>query len=77
MILGVTTFLKLLLAKFVLAEFFNGAFFGLNYSVRFVLVQLCGFSIATKQPATTAVDFILPLNEIAAMLVELVGSGKG
>ncbi len=53
-ILGGTTFLKLLLAKLVLAEFFQGAFFGLNYAVSFVLVQLLGFSVATKQPATTA-----------------------
>ncbi len=54
LILGATTFLKLLLAKLVLAEFFKGAFFGLNYAVSFVVVQLCGFSVATKQPATTA-----------------------
>ncbi len=53
-ILGVTTFVKLLLAKLVLAEFFRGAFFGLNYAVSFVVVQLLGFSVATKQPATTA-----------------------
>ena len=53
-ILGGTTFVKLLLAKLVLAEFFQGAFFGLNYAVSFVLVQLLGFSVATKQPATTA-----------------------
>lgn len=53
-VLGVTTFVKLLLAKLVLAEFFRGAFFGLNYAVSFVVVQLLGFSVATKQPATTA-----------------------
>ncbi len=53
-ILGITTIMKLLLAKLVLAEFFQGAFFGLNYAVSFVVVQLLGFSVATKQPATTA-----------------------
>jgi site-specific recombinase len=53
-ILGVTTLAKLLLAKLVLAEFFRGAFFGLNYAASFVVVQLLGFSVATKQPATTA-----------------------
>lgn len=53
-VLGVTTFVKLLLAKLVLAEFFRGAFFGLNYALSFVVVQLLGFSVATKQPATTA-----------------------
>ena len=63
-ILGVTTFLKLLLAKLVLAEFFKGAFFGLNYAVSFVLVQLCGFSVATKQPATTAPALARRMSEL-------------
>lgn len=53
-VLGVTTLFKLLLAKLALAEFFMGAFFGVNYAVSFVVVQLLGFSVATKQPATTA-----------------------
>ena len=53
-VLGVTTVVKLMLAKLVLAEFFRGAFFGLNYAVSFAVVQLLGFSVATKQPATTA-----------------------
>ena len=73
-VLGVTTFLKLLLAKLVLAEFFKGAFFGLNYAVSFVVVQLCGFSIATKQPATTAPALARRMSELhtAAQLNALV-----
>jgi site-specific recombinase len=63
-ILGVTTFLKLLLAKLVFAEFFRGTFFGLNYAVSFVVVQLCGFSVATKQPATTAPALARRMNEL-------------
>jgi site-specific recombinase len=51
---GLTTLLKLLLAKVALAEFFKGAVAGLNYAGSFVLIQLCGFTLATKQPATTA-----------------------
>jgi site-specific recombinase len=51
---GFTTLAKLLLAKLALADFFKGAFFGLNYAVSFVAIQLCGFTLATKQPATTA-----------------------
>ncbi len=53
-IMGITTVVKLMLAKLVLAEFFKGAFFGLNYAISFVLIQLLGFTVATKQPATTA-----------------------
>ena len=53
-IMGIATVIKLMLAKLVLAEFFKGAFFGLNYAISFVLIQLLGFTVATKQPATTA-----------------------
>jgi site-specific recombinase len=53
-IMGITTVVKLMLARLVLAEFFKGAFFGLNYAASFVLIQLLGFTVATKQPATTA-----------------------
>ena len=63
-ILGVTTCVKLLLAKLVLAEFFRGAFFGLNYAVSFVVVQLLGFSVATKQPATTAPALAQRMDEL-------------
>ena len=73
-ILGMTTFLKLLLAKLVLAEFFKGAFFGVNYALSFVVVQLCGFSVATKQPATTAPALARRMSELhtAAQLEALV-----
>jgi len=63
-ILGVTTVVKLFLARLVLAEFFQGAFFGLNYALSFVLVQLCGFSVATKQPATTAPALARRMSEL-------------
>jgi site-specific recombinase len=73
-ILGVTTFVKLMLAKLVLAEFFRGAFFGLNYAVSFVVVQLLGFSVATKQPATTAPALARRMDELhtASQLEALV-----
>lgn len=54
MLTGVTTIVKLVLTKLLLADFFKGAFFGLNYAVSFVAIQLCGYTLATKQPATTA-----------------------
>ena len=63
-ILGVTTVVKLLLARLVLAGFFQGAFFGLNYAVSFVVVQLCGCSVATKQPATTAPALARRMSEL-------------
>jgi site-specific recombinase len=63
-ILGFTTVFKLLLARLVLPEFFQGAFFGINYAVSFVLVQWCGFSVATKQPATTAPALARRMSEL-------------
>lgn len=51
---GFTTVCKLLLTKLALAEFFKGALAGLNYAGSFVLIQIFGFTLATKQPATTA-----------------------
>ena len=73
-VLGVTTVVKLLLAKLALAEFFRGAFFGLNYAVSFVVVQMLGFSVATKQPATTAPALARRMGELhtAAQLEALV-----
>jgi len=64
LILGGTTAAKLLLSTLALAEFFKGACFGLNYAVSFVLVQLLGFSIATKQPATTAPALARRMSEL-------------
>jgi len=61
---GFTTLVKLLLAKLSLAAFFQGAFFGLNYAVSFVAMQLCGFSLATKQPATTAPALARRMDEL-------------
>lgn len=65
---GLTTMMKLLLAKLALAEFFKGAFFGLNYAGSFVLIQLCGFTLATKQPATTAPALARRMDELRTAL---------
>ena len=61
---GITTFAKLLLAKLAFAGFFAGAFAGLNYALSFVLIQLCGFTLATKQPATTAPALARRMDEL-------------
>lgn len=61
---GLTTFAKLMLGKLALAGFFQGAFAGLNYAISFVLIQLCGFTLATKQPATTAPALARRMDEL-------------
>lgn len=48
-----TTLLKFFIGSLKLALFFEGLFFSLNYSFGFVLIQLLGFTLATKQPSAT------------------------
>ena len=61
---GFTTVIKLLLAKLALTGFLQGACYGLNYAVSFVAMQLCGFTLATKQPATTAPALARRMDEL-------------
>jgi site-specific recombinase len=63
-IMGATTLIKLLLGKLALAEFFKGMFFGLNYAGSFVVIQLLGFTVATKQPANTAPALARRMSEL-------------
>lgn len=49
-----TTLVKFLLIYFKLPHFFEGFFAAINYSTSFVFIQLCGFTLATKQPSMTA-----------------------
>lgn len=49
-----TTIFKFVVAKAKLALFFEGLLYCINYSGSFVLMQLCGFTLATKQPSMTA-----------------------
>lgn len=49
-----TSLFKISLVSLALAAFLEGSVIGLNYAVCFVLIQICGCTLATKQPATTA-----------------------
>ncbi|MBN1207952.1 MAG: gliding motility protein [Myxococcaceae bacterium] len=49
-----TAALKFFLGGLALAPFFAGLFSALNYAGSFVLMQLLGFTLATKQPSMTA-----------------------
>lgn len=55
---GVLTSLTILLKNLIGAigfnKFFYGAFSTINYAGSFLLIQMCGFTLATKQPAATA-----------------------
>ncbi len=49
-----TTGVKLLLASAALSLFWGGLAASANYVLSFLLLQLCGFVLATKQPSMTA-----------------------
>ncbi|APJ04612.1 site-specific recombinase [Silvanigrella aquatica] len=51
---AMTTFIKFLLSYLKLPHFFEGFFASVNYAGSFIFIQLCGFSLATKQPSMTA-----------------------
>jgi site-specific recombinase len=61
-----TASLKVRIAELHLAPFLGGLLAGTNYSLSFILIQLCGFTLATKQPSMTA-----------ATLAESVREGAG
>jgi site-specific recombinase len=54
---------KFALTALALAPFFTGLFVGLNYAVAFVLMQLLGFTLATKQPSVTAATLAGAISE--------------
>jgi site-specific recombinase len=49
-----TTLIKFFLVNFKLPHFFEGFFASINFAGSFLLIQLCGFTLATKQPSMTA-----------------------
>jgi len=53
-IMALTTWAKFALSAIPFPELVQGFVLGLNYATAFVVIQLSGFTLATKQPATTA-----------------------
>jgi site-specific recombinase len=49
-----TVFLKMFISGLPLTGFIKGLLEGLNYSGSFLLIQIMGWTLATKQPSTTA-----------------------
>jgi site-specific recombinase len=69
--------LKFVLSGLALAPFFAGLAIGLNYALGFLLIQLLGFTLATKQPSVTAATLAGVVGEGArgerlASLVEII-----
>ncbi len=58
-----TASLKVRIAALHLAPFLEGLLAGTNYALSFILIQLCGFTLATKQPSMTAATLAESIRE--------------
>ena len=58
-----TASLKVRITALHLAPFFEGALAGTTYALSFMLIQLCGFTLATKQPSMTAATLAESIRE--------------
>lgn len=76
LVTALTAALKLLLTKLTLAPFFAGLLGVLNYAGSFVLMQLLGFTLATRQPSRTTATLAGAIGEGSrerlVRLVELI-----
>ncbi|MES2621385.1 MAG: hypothetical protein V4615_11100 [Bacteroidota bacterium] len=54
LIISFVVIIKLLIHLGHFAPFWEAFAFSINYSIGFILIQVCGFTLATKQPAMTA-----------------------
>ncbi len=59
-----TVFLKLGISSLGLPFFLAGFFASLNYSISFLAIQMAGFTLATKQPASTAPSIATKLRNL-------------
>ncbi len=60
-----TAAMKVQVAALHLPLFVEGLFASTNYALSFMLIQLCGFTLATKQPSMTAATLAAALGEAA------------
>ncbi|MCO5142142.1 MAG: site-specific recombinase [Oligoflexia bacterium] len=64
MVTAGTAYVKFLIGKTNPALFFEGLFSSINYTFSFLLMQICHFTLATKQPSVTAHALASKLKEI-------------
>jgi site-specific recombinase len=67
----ITAVMKIVISASKQAPFFDGALAGLNYSLSFITMQFCHFTLATKQPSMTAAALARSIHEVHD------GSGSG
>ncbi|MBY0316783.1 MAG: site-specific recombinase [Bdellovibrionales bacterium] len=77
LIVSATVLIKAAFSVISISPFINGVLFSLNYSLSFLLIHFCGFTLATKQPASTAAAIaskiqISDKNEFATLVDEII-----
>ena len=63
LVVGFLCIFKVLLSKADTSDFGFAFLYSLNYAFGFILIYLCGFALATKQPAMTASTIIKAIEE--------------
>lgn len=63
LIVGILVVNKVIIAQMNLSNFGYAVGYSLNYSIGFIAIFLCGFTLATKQPAMTAATLMRSLKE--------------
>lgn len=63
LVVGFLCIFKILLSKADTSDFGFAFLYSMNYAVGFIIIYLCGFALATKQPAMTATTIIKSIEE--------------
>jgi len=63
LIVGVLCIIKVMLGKIETSGFGHAFLYSMNYSIGFIAIYLCGFTLATKQPAMTASALVRALEQ--------------
>lgn len=62
-IVGILCIIKVFLGKVTTSDFGHAFLYSMNYAMGFIAIYLCGFTLATKQPAMTASALIRALEQ--------------
>jgi site-specific recombinase len=63
LIVGLLCIIKVMLGKVETSGFGHAFLYSMNYSIGFIAIYLCGFTLATKQPAMTASALVRALEQ--------------
>ena len=65
-LMAFTTLFKFLILTLGFSAFWGGFYYGVNYALSFIIIQLMHWTVATKQPAMTAPAMAVKLKDLKA-----------